>query len=84
MLGYTAMTKKLRRLFPEYPPATIVLSPEDLQEFDLRRVTLNNAKFQSLMVEEAWALWIKNLRTKYKLPERFEIDPNTGKVTAKD
>ena len=78
------LMSKLRKLFPAYPPPTTVLSPEDLQEFGLRRMTLNNAKFQSLMVEEAYHLWLKNLRVKYKLPERFEIDPVTGNVTAKD
>jgi len=78
------MTTKLRKLFPTYPPPTTVLSPEDLQEFTLRQATLNNARFQSLMVEEAYQVWIKNLRVKYKLPERFTIDPVTGNVTAKD
>jgi hypothetical protein len=65
-------------------PAVTMLSPEDLQEFNLRRVTLNNAKFQALMVEEAYALWSKNLREKYKLPVKFEIDPHTGVVTPKE
>jgi len=57
------------------------LSAEDLQEFNLRRGTLHNAKFQSMMVEEAYITWSKNLRMKYDLPVKFTIDPQTGAVT---
>jgi hypothetical protein len=60
---------------------SVKLSPEDLQEFNLRRGTLNNAKFQAMMVEEAYVIWSKNLRTKYGLPVKFTIHPQTGFVT---
>jgi len=63
------------------PHREIILSPEDLQEFTLRRATLNNAKFQALMVEESYILWSKNLREKYALPVKFDINPQTGVVT---
>ena len=64
--------------------SVIKLLPEDLLEFQLRRATLNNAKFQSLMVEESYVLWSKNLRVKYTIPTaKFEIDPQTGVVTSK-
>jgi hypothetical protein len=63
----------------------IKLSPEDLQEFHLRRATLNSAKFQSLMVEEAYIVWSKTLRGKYKVPTvKFDIDPQTGMITPKE
>lgn len=76
------MMDKLKKLLHSVPlPPT--LSPEDLQEFTLRRATLNNAKFQALMVEEAYVVWSKNIRTKYGLPVKFEINPTTGVVTSK-
>ena len=82
--GASAIVEKIRSLVPAHKAAVITLSAEDLQEFTLRRATLNNAKFQALMVEEAFQMWSKNLRAKYGLPVKFEIDPVTGKVTAKD
>lgn len=66
-------------------PPIIKLAPEDLQEFTLRRATLNNANFQSLMVQEAYAQWAKNLRIKYDIPTaKFEIHPQTGMVIPKE
>jgi hypothetical protein len=84
MSSRTRTLEKIRHLIHLPPTQGITLSPEDLQEFTLRRATLNNAKFQALMVEEAFQMWSKNLRAKYGLPVKFEIDPVTGKVTAKD
>jgi hypothetical protein len=67
------------------PVPKIKISPEELQEFHLRRTTLNTAKFQALMVEEAYALWAKNLRIKYDIPTvKYEIDPQTGVVTPQE
>ena len=66
-------------------PPVIKLTPEDLQEWHLRRATVNTAKFQSLMVEEAYTIWAKTLRTKYGIPTvKFEIDPQTGIVRPKE
>jgi hypothetical protein len=76
------MRKLWQNLLSSGPPK-ITLSADDLQEFLLRRATLNNAKFQALMVEESYQLWSKNLRAKYNLPTKFEIDPVTGVVTGK-
>jgi len=75
--------KLMKMLRAAVPHKAIVLSPEDLQEFTLRRATLNTAKFQALMVEESFQTWSKTLRDKYKLPVKFEIDPTTGVVTGK-
>ena len=75
----------MKRWFSRYFHQTgsvVALSAEDLQEFTYRRATLNNAKFQAVMVEEAYVLWSKNLRTKYQLPSKFEIDPVTGVVSS--
>lgn len=66
-------------------PRTICLAPEDLQEFQLRRATFNNARFQWLMVEEAYVTWSKNVREKYDIPTaKFDINPQTGVVTPKE
>jgi len=58
------------------------LTPEDLREFELRRLTLNTAKCQMLMVEEAYQVWIKGIRLRYDIPTpKFHIDAATGAVT---
>lgn len=58
------------------------LTPEDLREFELRRMTLNTAKCQMLMVEEAYQIWLKGIRLRYDIPTpKFHIDAATGAVT---
>ena len=58
------------------------LTPEDMREFELRRMTLNTAKCQFLMVEEAYQMWIKGVRIRYDIPTpKFHIDAITGAVT---
>ena len=60
----------------------VKLTPEDLQEFGLRRTTLNNARHQAIMVEEAFQQWTKTIRLRYDIPTpKFSIDPATGEIT---
>lgn len=64
------------------------LSEEDLSEFRLRKMTLDqtNSEFQRarnqiLMVQESYQSWVQGLRRRYKLPPQFNIDVNTGVIT---
>ena len=74
--------KKVRDIIGPVTPPTYKLTPEDLREFELRRMTLNTAKCQMLMVEEAYLQWLKGIRLRYDIPTaKFQIDPATGTVT---
>jgi hypothetical protein len=63
----------------------IRLSEDDLREFNIRNATLQSARCQFLMVEEAHIVWSRNVRAKYAIPTvKFNIDPHSGIVTPKE
>ncbi len=77
-----AKKQKQRITMKPVEAPVLKLTPEDLQEFHLRQTTLNNARFQSLMVEEAFQQWTKGIRARYDIPTaKFSIDPVTGVLT---
>lgn len=57
------------------------LTPEELEEFRLRQVTLNNARFNFLMIQESYQAWVKDTGVKYNIEGKFTIDLQSGVMT---
>lgn len=56
-------------------------SPEDLQEFRLRKNTLDYARNLFLMVEESYQAWTIKAGKKYKFRGKFKVNAATGELT---
>jgi len=56
----------------------VKLTADELKEFKIRRATLDAARCQHLMVEEAYLSWTKAVKEKYNLTSTFDIDTVTG------
>jgi len=77
------MRKKARVVAALLPKGqrTVTLEAPDLQEFRLRRATLDTARFNFLMIEEAYNRWCKDICNKYGLSGKYDIDVQTGAIT---
>lgn len=77
------MKKKNTNKVTQLPSPNPTLSQEELQEFHLRKQTLDNARCTAIMVEESFETWFKKIAAKYNLSGmKFEINPKTGDLSA--
>ena len=56
------------------------LTPTELEEFRLRRVTLDQARNQLLMVGEAYQGWLARTLTTHGLRGKFTVNPADGAI----
>jgi hypothetical protein len=70
--------------FKRKRPLSILLTPEDLQEFKNRRGALEQVEIMRVMIAESYVVFTRTLKDKYNLPAQYEIDVRTGRATPKD
>ena len=55
------------------------LNTQELYEFHLRKMAIDAARTNFLMIEESYYTWLKAVREKYKVKtNKFNIDGKTG------
>jgi len=56
------------------------LSPEDLDEFRMRRMAVEQSVVSTAMIQSGFRLWADEIRSKYFLEGKFDIDIQSGEV----
>ena len=56
------------------------LSPEDLGEFRMRRMAVEQSALSTNMIQSGFKLWADGIRSKYFLEGPFDIDIQSGEV----
>jgi len=59
---------------------SMVLTSQELIEFQMRLATFNQARSQLVMVQEAYVAWTKEIAKKYRLPHQFDVNTQTGEI----
>ena len=57
-----------------------LLSKEHLQEFNLRRNAVDQAKLNFYMIAAGYEAWAASLKKTYSLEGPFEVDTRTGQI----
>ena len=57
-----------------------LLSPIDLREFVGRREAVSRAQLDLNMIIGGYEMWASDLRERYSIDGRFEVNPQTGEI----